>query len=82
MAKLTAEKNLCIEKNPVLSQKEAIYGVIAALTNPNATERHPPLELQEDFCEQRSLVQEDIQAAGHLLPKFHYELNYSSFRGW
>jgi hypothetical protein len=40
------------------------------------------LELQEDFCEQRSLVQEVIEAAGHLclfLPKFHCELNYIEF---
>jgi transposase len=36
------------------------------------------LELQSDFAEQKSLVQETIKAAGHLclfLPKFHCELN-------
>ena len=36
------------------------------------------LELQPDFMEQKSLVQETIEAAGHLclfLPKFHCELN-------
>lgn len=36
------------------------------------------LELQPDFVEQKSLVQETIEAAGHLslfLPKFHCELN-------
>lgn len=36
------------------------------------------LELQPDFAEQKSLVQETIEAAGHLclfLPKFHCELN-------
>lgn len=36
------------------------------------------LELQPDFTEQKSLVQETIEAAGHLclfLPKFHCELN-------
>jgi len=40
------------------------------------------LELQEDFREQRSLVQEVIEAAGHLclfLPKFHCELNFIEF---
>lgn len=36
------------------------------------------LELQPDFTEQKSLVQETIEVAGHLclfLPKFHCELN-------
>ena len=40
------------------------------------------LDLQPDFKEQRSLVQEVIKAAGHLcifLPKFHYELNFIGF---
>jgi hypothetical protein len=40
------------------------------------------LELQEDFQEQKSLVQEVIKAMGHLcifLPKFHCELNYIGF---
>jgi len=40
------------------------------------------LELQPDFKEQRSLVQEVIEAAGHLcifLPKFHCELNFIEF---
>jgi len=40
------------------------------------------LELQPDFMEQKSLVQEVIEAAGHLcifLPKFHCELNYIEF---
>jgi hypothetical protein len=40
------------------------------------------LELQPDFKEQKSLVQEVIEAAGHLcifLPKFHCELNYIEF---
>lgn len=42
------------------------------------------LELQPDFLEQRSLVQEVIEAAGHLcifLPKFHCELNFIEFFG-
>jgi hypothetical protein len=37
---------------------------------------------QPDFREQRSLVQEVIEAAGHLcifLPKFHCELNFIEF---
>jgi hypothetical protein len=40
------------------------------------------LDLQPDFKEQRSLVQEVIEAAGHLcifLPKFHCELNFIEF---
>jgi hypothetical protein len=40
------------------------------------------LEHQDDFKEQNSLVQETIEAAGHLcifLPKFHCELNYIEF---
>jgi hypothetical protein len=39
-------------------------------------------ELQPDFKEQKSLVQEVIEAAGHLcifLPKFHCELNFIEF---
>ncbi|KAL1689946.1 hypothetical protein GGG16DRAFT_35084, partial [Schizophyllum commune] len=37
------------------------------------------MESQPDFKEQRSLVQEIIEAAGHLcvfLPKYHCELNF------
>jgi hypothetical protein len=40
------------------------------------------LELQPNFCEQKSLVQETIEAAGHLclfLLKFHCELNFIEF---
>ena len=40
------------------------------------------LELQPDFKEQKSLVQEIIDSAGHLcifLPKFHCELNFIEF---
>jgi hypothetical protein len=40
------------------------------------------LECQDDFQEQKSLVQETIEAAGHLcifLLKFHCELNYIEF---
>lgn len=40
------------------------------------------LELQPDFQEQQSMVQEVIEAAGHLcifLPKFHCELNFIEF---
>jgi hypothetical protein len=40
------------------------------------------LELQPDFQEQHSLVQETIECAGHLcifLPKFHCELNFIEF---
>ena len=40
------------------------------------------LDLQPDFQEQQSLVQEVIKAAGHLcifLPKFHCELNFIEF---
>ena len=40
------------------------------------------LEHQPDFMEQHSLVQEVIEAAGHLcifLPKFHCELNFIEF---
>ena len=40
------------------------------------------LEVQQDFQEQRSLVQEVIEAAGHLcifLPKFHCELNFIEY---
>lgn len=40
------------------------------------------LNLQPDFQEQKSLVQESIEAAGHLcifLPKFHCELNFIEF---
>jgi hypothetical protein len=39
------------------------------------------LELQSDFLEQCSLVQEVIEATGHLciLPKFHCELNFIQF---
>lgn len=40
------------------------------------------LEVQPDFKEQRSLVQEVIEAAGHLcifLPKFHCELNFIEY---
>lgn len=40
------------------------------------------LSLQPDFQEQKSLVQETIEAAGHLcifLPKFHCELNFIKF---
>jgi len=71
MTKSTPEKNSLVYRT-----KSNIY---RSLTNPNATKHHPPLELQEYFREQRSLVQEVIEAAGHLylfLPKFHYELNY------
>jgi hypothetical protein len=38
--------------------------------------------LQPDFQQQKSLVQEVIEAAGHLcilLPKFHCELNFIEF---
>jgi hypothetical protein len=40
------------------------------------------LDLQPDFQDQKSLVQEVIEAAGHLcifLPKFHCELNFIEF---
>jgi hypothetical protein len=40
------------------------------------------LSLQPDFQEQKSLVQETIEAASHLcifLPKFHCELNFIEF---
>lgn len=40
------------------------------------------LELQDDFREQKSMVREVIEAAGHLcifLPKFHCELNFIEF---
>jgi hypothetical protein len=40
------------------------------------------LDLQPDFQEQKSLVQEVIETAGHLcifLPKFHCELNFIEF---
>jgi hypothetical protein len=40
------------------------------------------LELQPDFKEQKSLVQEVIEEAGHIcifLPKFHCELNFIEF---
>jgi hypothetical protein len=40
------------------------------------------LELQPDFREQKSLVQEVIEEAGHLcvfIPKFHCELNFIEF---
>ena len=40
------------------------------------------LEIQPDFRAQKSLVQETIEAAGHLcliLPKFHCELNFIEF---
>lgn len=40
------------------------------------------LELQPDFQQQKSLIQEVIEAAGHLcifLPKFHCELNFIEF---
>ena len=40
------------------------------------------LELQPDFKEQRSLVQEVIEEAGHIyifLPKFHCELNFIEY---
>jgi len=40
------------------------------------------LELQPDFQDQKSLVQETIEEAGHLcifLPKFHCELNFIEF---
>jgi hypothetical protein len=40
------------------------------------------LNLQPDFLAQRSLVQEVIEAVGHLcifLPKFHFELNFIEF---
>src|SRR5215471_4136865 len=40
------------------------------------------LDLQPDFQEQKSLVQEVIKVAGHLcifLPKFHCELNFIEF---
>ena len=42
------------------------------------------LEWQPNFWEQKSLVQETIEAAGHLclfLPKFHCELNFIEFFG-
>jgi hypothetical protein len=52
--------------------------------NPNATEccATQILSLQPDFQEQKSLVQEVIEDAGHLcifLPKFHCELNFIEF---
>jgi transposase len=37
------------------------------------------MDLQPDFKEQKSLVHETIEAAGHLcimLPKYHCELNF------
>src|ERR1700677_5403799 len=40
------------------------------------------LQLQPNFQEQKSLMQEVIEAAGHLcifLPKFHCELNFIEF---
>ena len=40
------------------------------------------LGLQEDFLQQKSLVQEVIEMAGHLcifLPKFHCKLNFIKF---
>lgn len=40
------------------------------------------IEHQPDFLEQKSLVQETVEAAGHLciiLPKFHCELNFIEF---
>ena len=40
------------------------------------------LEFQPDFKDQKSLVQEVIEAAGHLciiLPKFHCELNFIEY---
>jgi hypothetical protein len=43
---------------------------------------HEGKEEKPDFQEQKSLVQEVIEAAGHLcilLPKFHCELNFIEF---
>lgn len=50
-------------------------------TTNNCCARHI-LECQPDFMQQCSLVQETIEAAGHLclfLPKYHCELNFIEF---
>jgi len=52
--------------------------------DPNATDccAKRILDLQPDFAEQKSLVHETIEAAGHLcimLPKCHCELNFIEF---
>ena len=52
--------------------------------DPDATACHTTriLSQQPDFREQKSLVQEVIEAAGHIcifLPKFHCELNFIEF---
>jgi len=52
--------------------------------NPDATDccAKRIIDLQPDFKEQKSLVHETIEAAGHLcimLPKYHCELNFIEF---
>lgn len=59
-------------------------GLTPSKCDPDAHDccRRHILELQPDFREQKSLVQEVIEAWGHLcifLPKFHCELNFIEF---
>jgi hypothetical protein len=54
----------------------------ACKANANACCNKRILEWQPDFFKQKSLVQETIEAAGHVclfLPKFHCELNFIEF---
>ena len=70
-----------MRKNELKMRKITIQTTDSECPNCYATEERI-MENQPDFLEQRSLVQEVIEEAGHLcivLPKFHCELNFIEF---
>ncbi len=73
MRQILIERGLCADKLRVHCKDSCVTNSFCAKWI---------LELQLDFKKQKSLVQEVIEAAGHLcifLPKFHCELNYIEF---
>lgn len=61
--------------------QDRLRGKCKKCTSESCCQKHI-LELQPDFQQQKSLVQEVIEAAGHLcivLPKFYCELNFIEF---
>jgi len=72
-------RQILIERSPC-ADKLRMQCKDGCVTNSCCAKQIP--ELQLDFKEQKSLMQEVIEAAGHLcifLPKFHCELNYIEF---
>jgi hypothetical protein len=75
MKQVLLERGLWVDKLLMKCPKKCSVGSVGCCAK-------QILELQPDFKEQRSLVQEVIEEAGHLcifLPKFHCELNFIEY---